>query len=204
MLLFWLPYIWSHPNGSLLAYVLAFLGMFHLQPQVWQYPTGYPFRPILNYKHAWRVQLPGLPEFWPGGPSNAQMINIWSRSDISLGTRPSENRKEGLRDRLGQKCTAPRMQASSNWFMIACLRMFIGNTNCNLLVWFKETENKWDLLVREVVGAQISSYWAHRRLEVPQIKWVQTNNSIHSGRYTSTPAYLPDPPSDFPRVWFWD
>jgi len=60
-------------------------------------------------------------------------------------------------------------------------------------------ENKWDLLVREVVGAQISPYWAHGRLEVPEMKWVRTNNtnSIHSAQYTSTPAYLPDPPSDF-------
>ena len=33
--------------------------------------------------------------------------------------------------------------------------------------------NKWDLLAR-VVGAQISSYWAHGQLEVPEIKWVRT------------------------------
>ena len=37
-------------------------------------------------------------------------------------------------------------------------------------------QNKWDLLAREVVGALISSYWAHGRLEVPEIKWVRTNN----------------------------
>jgi len=60
--------------------------------------------------------------------------------------------------------------------MIACLCAFIGNTNHNPLVWFKETENKWDLLAREVVGALISSYWAHGRLEVPEIKWARTNN----------------------------
>jgi len=44
--------------------------------------------------------------------------------------------------------------------MIVCLRAFIGYTSRNLLVQFKDTENKWDLLAREVVGAQISSYWA--------------------------------------------
>ena len=33
-----------------------------------------------------------------------------------------------------------------------------------------------DLLAREVVGALISSYWAHGRLEVPEIKWIRTNN----------------------------
>jgi len=33
-------------------------------------------------------------------------------------------------------------------------------------------QNKRDLLAREVVGALISSYWAHKRLEVPEIKWV--------------------------------
>ena len=42
-----------------------------------------------------------------------------------------------------------------------------GNTNHNPLVQFKETESKRDLPAREVVGAQISSYWAHGRLEVP-------------------------------------
>jgi len=29
-------------------------------------------------------------------------------------------------------------------------------------------EKKWDLLVREVVRAQLSPYWAHRWLEVPE------------------------------------
>jgi len=56
--------------------------------------------------------------------------------------------------------------------MIACLCTFIGNTNCNLLVKLKETENKRDLLARDVVGALIRSYWAHGRLEVPENKWV--------------------------------
>jgi len=32
-----------------------------------------------------------------------------------------------------------------------------------------QTENKRDLLAREVVGELISSYWAHGRLEVPEI-----------------------------------
>ena len=40
-------------------------------------------------------------------------------------------------------------------------------------------ENMRDLLAGEVVGAQLSPYW-----------------------YNSIPAYVPDPPSDFPRVWF--
>jgi len=31
--------------------------------------------------------------------------NEIAKSDGSLGTRPSENRKEGLGDRLGSKCT---------------------------------------------------------------------------------------------------
>jgi len=53
----------------------------------------------------------------------------------------------------------PECRRASDWFMIACLHMFIGNTNHNPLVQFKETENKRDLLAREVVGAQISSYF---------------------------------------------
>ena len=60
--------------------------------------------------------------------------------------------------------------------MIACLCAFIGNTNRNPLVLFKETENRRNLLARDVVGALISSYWAHGRLEVPEKKWVRTNN----------------------------
>jgi len=119
---------------------------------------------------------------------------------------PRKNRKEGLGDRLGRKCTLrPECRHASDWFMIACLCAFIGNTNPNPLVQFKETENKQDLLAREVAGALISSHWAHKWLEVPEIKWIRTiTNSIHSAWYTSTPAYLPDPPSDFPRVWFQD
>jgi len=60
--------------------------------------------------------------------------------------------------------------------MIACLHAFIGNTNRKPLVQFKETKNKQDLLAKEVVGAQISFHWAYRRLEVPEIMWVRTNN----------------------------
>ena len=85
----------------------------------------------------------------------------------------SENRKEGLGDRLGWKCTLrPECRCASNWYMIACQQAFIGNTNRNPLVQFKETENKQDLLAREVVGEQISSYWAYIRLEVLEIMWV--------------------------------
>ena len=92
--------------------------------------------------------------------------------EARLGTRPLENWNEGLGDRLGRKCTVhPECWHASDWSMIACLRAFIGNTNCNPLVQFKETENKWDLLAR-VVGTQISSYWAHGQIEVPQIKLV--------------------------------
>jgi len=123
-------------------------------------------------------------------------------SPSSLRTRPLENWKEGLGDRLGQKCTmCPECRRASDWFMITCLDTFIGNVNRNPLVQFK---NKQGLLAREVVGAQINYFWAHRRLEVPEIKRVQTSNSnsIHSTQYTSTSAYHPDPPSDFPRVWF--
>ena len=88
---------------------------------------------------------------------------------------PRKNRKEGLGDRLGRKCTVrPECRRASDWFMIACLCAFIGNTNRNPLVQFKENEQ--DMLAREVVGGLISSYWAHGRLEVPEIKWVRTNN----------------------------
>jgi len=58
----------------------------------------------------------------------------------------------------------PECRHTSDCFVIACLHTFIGNTNCNPLVQVKEAENKQDLLVREVVGGQISSYWAHGQL----------------------------------------
>ena len=64
----------------------------------------------------------------------------------------------------------PDCRCVSDWFVIACSRAFIGSTNRKQLVQSKETENKWDLLARSVVGTQISSYWAQRGLEVPEIK----------------------------------
>jgi len=68
----------------------------------------------------------------------------------------------------------PRMQAR---FRLVHDCMLTGvYTNCYPLVQLKETENKWDLLAREVVGTQISSYWAHRQPEVPEIKWVRTSD----------------------------
>jgi len=91
----------------------------------------------------------------------------------------------------------PECRCASDWLMIAYLREFIGNTNRKLLVQFKGAENKRDLLVREVVGAQINSYWAHGRLEVPGIRWVCTNNykfhtfhSVHFHlRLSSRPSF---------------
>jgi len=84
---------------------------------------------------------------------------------------PRKNQKEGLGDRLGRKCTVrPECRHASDCLMIACLRTFIGNTNHKLLVQSKKTKNRWDLLVREVVGAQISSCLSHGQLEVPEIK----------------------------------
>ena len=91
---------------------------------------------------------------------------------------PRKNWKEGLGDRLGRKCTVrPECRHASDWFTIACLCAFIGNTSRNLLVQFKETKNKQDLLVRVVVGAQISSYWANRMARIPEMKWVRSNNN---------------------------
>ena len=48
---------------------------------------------------------------------------------------PQKNQKEDLGDRLGRKRTMhPECRRASDWFMIACLRTFIGNINLNLLV----------------------------------------------------------------------
>jgi len=68
------------------------------------------------------------------------LMTYWGHSNIihcsssecgrSLETRPSENWKEGLGDRLGQKCTVhPECRCTSDWFMIACLQVFIRNTS---------------------------------------------------------------------------
>jgi len=107
---------------------------------------------------------------------------------------PRKNRKESLGDRLGWKCTAhPECRDTSNWFLIACLCVFIGNTNRNSLVQLKETENKQDLLGREIVEALLSSYWYHGRLEVPERKWVQTNyykfHTFHSVHFHTRPSF---------------
>jgi len=119
--------------------------------------------------------------------AHARLLSWWpGREGLAarLEPDPRKNRKVCLWDRLGRKCTVhPDCRRTSDWFMIACLRAFTGNTNRNPLVQFKENENKQDLLAREVAGAQISSYLAHRQLEVPEIKWVWTNNykfrSVH-------------------------
>ena len=57
---------------------------------------------ILERRHHELEPKPGL---W-----TLDWIRDWTRSKSaqakgSLGTRPSENRKEGLGDRLGSKCT---------------------------------------------------------------------------------------------------
>jgi len=48
---------------------------------------------------------------------------------------PRKNRKDGLGDRLRWKCTVrPECRCTSDWFMIACLCVFIGRINCKPLV----------------------------------------------------------------------
>jgi len=74
-----------------------------------------------------------------------------------LRTRPSENWKESLGDRLGWKC------------MLMCVYLKYKLQPTSIV---QEIKSERDLLVREVVGALISSNWAHGRLEVPEIKWV--------------------------------
>ena len=67
----------------------------------------------------------------------------------SLRTRPSECR------------------CASNQFLIAYLCVFIGKTNGNPLIQFKETDNKRVLLAREVVRASLAlTKWL---LQVPEI-----------------------------------
>ena len=119
----------------------------------------------------------------------------------SLGTRPSEKSERGSGRQAGQKCTMhPECRRTSDWFMIACLHAFIGNTNHKLQVQLKEAK---------ISGIAGRSRWSTAQPLLGQqtarsgYKLIITN-SIHSARYTSTPAYLPDPLSDFPRVWFRD
>ena len=98
---------------------------------------------------------------------NHQDVFVWLSTGYgkSLVSEPDpwKNQKAGLGDRLGRKCTVrPEYRCTSDWFMIACLGVFIGNTNRNPPVQFKETKNKQDLLAREVFGAQICSYLGPR------------------------------------------
>ena len=89
----------------------------------------------------------------------------------SLGTRPSEKSERGSGRQAGQKCTMhPECRRTSDWFMIACLHAFIGNTNHKLQVQLKE--------------AKISGICQQESLEhslaligpTDSQKWVQTNN----------------------------
>ena len=51
-----------------------------------------------------------------------------------------KNRKEGLGDRLGRKCTVClECRCTSDCFIMASTRAFNGTTNCNTL---KETESR--------------------------------------------------------------
>ena len=62
--------------------------------------------------------------------------------------------REGLGDRLGWKCTMHlEWRHTSDWFMTACLRVFIGNTKHSPLIQFKEMENSR--------SAGERSFWAH-------------------------------------------
>ena len=68
------------------------------------------------------------PSSYAGRPRKYTYSQVYA----SLRTRPS---REGLGNRLGRKCTVHlECRRTSDWFMIACLRPFIGNTNCNPLV----------------------------------------------------------------------
>jgi len=84
---------------------------------------------------------------------------------------PRKNQKEGMGDRLGQKCTVcPECRHTSGWFIIATRICWKYKPQPASTV--RGNRNKQDLPVREVIGAQISCYWAHKWLEVPEVKWV--------------------------------
>ena len=133
---------------------------------------------------------------------------VEARGLCSLGTRPLENRKEGLGYRLGWKCTVhPECWHASDWSMIACLRTFIGNTNHNPLYssrrpkisricWREKLLEHRSALIGPTDGQKF-----HKQ------SWLRTNNykfNTFRSVQTSIPAYLPDPPSDFLRAWFRD
>ena len=92
---------------------------------------------------------------------------------------PRKNQKEGLGDRLGRKYTlCPECRCPSDAWVHDCMPTRVyWKYKPQTASTVKETEKgKQDLLGREVVGAQISFYWAYGRLEVPEIMWVRTNN----------------------------
>ena len=66
--------------------------------------------------------------------------------------------------------TAPGMQAYFRW-VHDCMptRVYWKYKPQTTSIQFKETENKQDLLAREVVGTQISFCWANGWLEVPEL-----------------------------------
>ena len=106
--------------------------------------------------------------------------NLECKSNLctSFGTRLQEKSERGSGRLAGTEVyTAPGMQACFRW-VHDCMptRVYWKYKPQTASIQFKETENKQDLLAREVVGAQISFYWAYGRLEVPEIMWVQTNN----------------------------
>ena len=67
--------------------------------------------------------------------------------------------------------------------MIACLRATQTKTHQSS----SRTDNKWYLLVREVVAAQLSPYWANGRLEVHGYKLIITNSLTLLGMFPFQP-----------------
>ena len=67
--------------------------------------------------------------------SDEETLSLMQKQRVVLEPDPGKNRKKGLGDRLRWKCTVRlECRQSSEWFMIACLHMFNGNTHCNPLV----------------------------------------------------------------------
>ena len=81
------------------------------------------------------------------------MFTEYSSYHVVSEPDPRNNRKEGLGEVGAEVYCAPRMQAC---FQLVHDCMLTGNNNRNSLVQFKETENKQDLLTREVVEHRLA------------------------------------------------
>ena len=190
------------PSKCCLTMVKTFLGTL-LVAQDTQYSSVMLWGTVMGW---WRVLCPDRAD-----PCSKSSQLLWTALYIivhvichaSLGTRPSENRKEGLGDRLGWKCTERNVW---NLYLLFVPTLFLELLAIRVPKLFSNNSRQQILLFSVFLNYTsmlrfVFPVNAHKHMQT----WTNWKCAcILGAQYTSTPTYLPDPLSNFPRAWFWD